>query len=162
MSSTPRPGPRTLTRRTLLVASAAGLAVAATGCTSSPPVAERDTVTGAQASELAAQVAVQETLVGAYETALAADPSLAAAAGVLADQAGEQLDRLRAAAPGSSPSATPPVDAPAGGDARAWLRTQVAAAASSHADAALGQTGARAALLGSIAAGLGGHEARLA
>ncbi|WP_255708882.1 hypothetical protein [Blastococcus sp. KM273128] len=162
MPHTSLPGPRTLTRRTLLVASAAGLAVVATGCTSSSPVAERDTVTGAQASELAEQVAVQETLVGAYGAAFAADPALAAAAGSLAEQAGVQLDRLRDAAPGSTPSATPPAGTPPPGDPRAWLRSQVAAAASSHADAALEQTGARAALLGSIAAGLRGHEARLA
>ncbi|MDP5183102.1 hypothetical protein QOZ88_10675 [Blastococcus sp. BMG 814] len=162
MSPTTRPGPRTLTRRTLLAASAAGLAAAAAGCTSSPPVDERDTVTSAQADELAAQVGVQETLVRAYETAFDADPALAAAAGVLATQAEEQLDRLRAAAPGSSRSAAPPADAPPPGEGQAWLRAQVAAAASSHAAAALGQSGARAALLGSIAAGLRGHEARLA
>ncbi|MGY1833498.1 twin-arginine translocation signal domain-containing protein [Blastococcus sp. SYSU DS0510] len=162
MSSTPRPGPRTLTRRTLLVASAAGVAAVATGCTSSPAVEERDTVTSAQADELAAQVGVQETLVRAYELAFAADPALAAAVGVLADQAAEQLDRLRAAAPGSSPSAAPPADAPPPGEGQAWLRAQVAVAATSHAAAALGQAGARAALMGSIAAGLRGHEARLA
>ncbi|MGY1719348.1 hypothetical protein ACI8AG_09905 [Blastococcus sp. SYSU DS0552] len=162
MSGTPRPGRRAFTRRTLLVASAAGVAVVAAGCTSSPPVEERDAVTSAQADELAAQVGVQETLVRAYELAFDADPALAAAAGNLATQAGEQLDRLRAATPGSSPSATPPPDTPPAGEGQAWLRAQVAVAATSHAAAALGQTGGRAALLGSIAAGLRGHEARLA
>lgn len=163
MSGTPHPGRRAFSRRTLLVAaSAAGFAVVAGGCTSSSPVEERDTVTAAQADELAAQVGVQETLVRAYELAFDADPELAAAAGGLANQAGEQLDRLRAASPGSSPSATSPPDAPPPGEGQAWLRAQVAVAATSHATAALGQTGGRATLLGSIAAGLRGHEARLA
>ncbi|TFV47185.1 hypothetical protein E4P43_15620, partial [Blastococcus sp. TF02A-35] len=49
-----------------------------------------------------------------------------------------------------------------GGGAQAWLRAQVAVAATSHAAACLGQTGARSALLGSVAAGLRGHEALLA
>ena len=44
----------------------------------------------------------------------------------------------------------------------AWLRGQVAAAATSHAAACLEQSGARAALLGSIAAGLRGQDGRLA
>lgn len=161
MSPTPPPGPRTLTRRTLLAVSAAGLAVAGAGCTSSP-VDERNAVTDEQADDLAAQVALQETVVRAYEIAFAADPALAAAAGELVAQAGVQLDRLRAAAPGSTPEATPPPNAPAPGQGQAWLRAQVAVAATSHATAALDQTGARAALLGSVAAGLRGHEALLA
>ena len=37
MSSFPSPGPRGFSRRTLLAASAAGLALVAAGCTSSPP-----------------------------------------------------------------------------------------------------------------------------
>ncbi|MCW2741550.1 MAG: hypothetical protein JWR45_1972, partial [Blastococcus sp.] len=41
-------------------------------------------------------------------------------------------------------------------------RGQVAAAATSHAAACLDQSGARAALLGSIAAGLRGQDGRLA
>jgi hypothetical protein len=45
---------------------------------------------------------------------------------------------------------------------RAWLREQVAAAATSHAGACVDASGARAALLGSVAAGLRGHEAALA
>ncbi|TYP82701.1 hypothetical protein [Blastococcus xanthinilyticus] len=162
MSSPPLPGPRTFSRRTLLAVSAAGLAAAAAGCTSSPPEDERNAVTSEQADELAAQVAVQETLVRAYELALEADPALAAATPELADQAREQLDRLQAAAPGSTPEATPPPDLPPPGQGQAWLRAQVAVAATSHATAALAQTGGRAALLGSVAAGLRGHEARLA
>ncbi|WP_041776653.1 hypothetical protein [Blastococcus saxobsidens] len=162
MPPSPAHGPRTFTRRTMLAVSAAGLAVAVTGCTSSSPADERDAVTDEQADELAAQVAVQETLVQAYDLAFQADPALAAAAGALAGQAGEQLDRLRAAAPDSTPSATPPPAAPAPGQGQAWLRAQVAVAATSHATAVLDQTGARAALLASIAAGLRGHEALLA
>ena len=162
MPPTSSPGPRAFSRRTLLAVSAAGLAVAATGCTSSPAAPERDAVTAEQADDLAAQVAVQETVVRAYEMAFAADPALAAAAGALSTQAVEQLERLRAAAPGSTPAAVPPPDAPPPGQGQAWLRTQVAVAATSHATAALDQSGARAALLGSIAAGLRGHEARLA
>jgi hypothetical protein len=45
---------------------------------------------------------------------------------------------------------------------RTWLREQVTGAAASHAAACARQTGARAALLGSVAAGLRGHEAALA
>ena len=45
---------------------------------------------------------------------------------------------------------------------RGWLRERVSAAAGAHAAACVEQTGARAALLGSIAAGLRGHEAALA
>ena len=79
----------------------------------------------------------------------------------LAAQADEQLTRLRAAARKLGASASP-VAAPAGGDTRAWLRGQVAAAATSHATASVDQSGARAALLGSIAAGLRGQDGRLA
>jgi hypothetical protein len=49
-----------------------------------------------------------------------------------------------------------------GPDPKAWLRAQVAATADSHAGAAVDQSGARAALLGSIAAGLRGQDGRLA
>jgi hypothetical protein len=45
---------------------------------------------------------------------------------------------------------------------RGWLREQVASAAASHAEACLDASGARAALLGSVAAGLRGHETALA
>ncbi|TQN41890.1 hypothetical protein FHU33_1275 [Blastococcus colisei] len=155
-------GPPGFSRRTLLAASAAGLAVLATGCTSSS-ADEREKVTGRQADELSAQVAVQETVVSAFVAAAAADPALAAEVAELAAQADEQLSRLRAAAPGSSTSAAPSSGgAPAAPETRAWLRGQVAAAAASHAAACVGQSGARAALLGSISAGLAGQDGRLA
>ena len=160
MSATPPPPPPGFPRRTLLAASAAGLALLVAGCTSGS-TDPREKVTGAQADELAAQVAVQEALVAAYTAAGAADAALKAAIAELAAQASEQLARLKAAAPGAtaSPSKAP---APVGPDARAWLRGQVAAAATSHATACLDQSGARAALLGSIAAGLRGQDGRLA
>ncbi|NEK86922.1 hypothetical protein GCU60_14345 [Blastococcus saxobsidens] len=154
-------GPRTFTRRTLLAVSAAGFAVAVAGCTSSSSADERDAVTSEQADELAAQVTVQSALVAAYDLAFTADPALAAAAADLATQAAEQLERLRAAAPGDHPAGEPSGPPPAVG-AQGWLRAQVAVAATSHASACLDQAGGRAALLGSIAAGLRGHEARLA
>ena len=161
MSSLSSPGPRGFSRRTLLAASAAGLALAAAGCTSSPPD-ERVRVTGEQADQLLGQVGVQESLVAAFTAAGAADPALAGDVADLAAQAAEQLERLRDAAPGaaagSSTAGTPPSPA----DARPWLRAQVAAAAASHATASVDQSGARAALLGSISAGLRGQDARLA
>jgi hypothetical protein len=138
-----------------------GLALLTAGCTSSPDD-EREKVTSEQADELAAQVAVQESLVAAFAAAGAADPALAAAVAELADQAGKQLERLRAAAPGGSAYAAPSETPPAGPEAKAWLRAQVAAASASHAAACLEQSGARAALLGSIAAGLRGQDGRLA
>jgi hypothetical protein len=122
-------------------------------------------VTTAQADSLAAQVAVQESVVAAYAAAGAADPALKAAVAELANQAGKQLERLKAAAPsaGSSSSAASSSAAPAvGADPKGWLREQIAGAARSHAAACIEQTGARAALLGSIAAGLRGQEVRLA
>ena len=159
----PRPAPAAAgsSRRAFLAASA-GLALLAAGCTAGFPGAPA--VSTEEAERLAGQVAVQEAVVAAYAAATTADPALALSD--LAAQATEQLDRLRAAAPSptASPaasSAAPPV-APAGGDVRTWLREQVAAAASAHARACARQTGARAALLGSIAAGLRGHEAALA
>lgn len=161
MSPLPSPGSRGFSRRTLLAASAAGLAFAAVACTSSPP-AERERVTGEQADQLLGQVAVQETLVAAYTAAGAADPALAGAVAELAAQATEQLERLRNAAPGATPSSSSPGAPPSPPEARAWLREQVAAAAASHAAAAVDQSGARAALLGSISAGLRGQDGRLA
>jgi outer membrane murein-binding lipoprotein Lpp len=152
----PRPG---FSRRTLLAGSAAGLALLVAGC-SSPPADKREQVTSKQVDELAAQVAVQQTLVAAFASAGAADPALAAEVAELAAQADAQLTRLRAASPGTSASASSA--APAGPDARVWLRAQVAAAADSHATASVDQSGARAALLGSIAAGLRGQDGRLA
>jgi hypothetical protein len=154
--------PAGFSRRTLLVVSAAGVAFLATGCTASS-ADEREKVTSQQADELTAQVAVQESLVSAFVAAGAADPALAGEVSDLAAQADDQLARLRDAAPGSSPSASPSVGgAPPAPETRAWLRAQVAAAAASHATACLDQSGARAALLGSIAAGLAGQDGRLA
>jgi hypothetical protein len=162
MSVTPSPPPHGFSRRSLLATSAAGLALLLVGC-SSPPTDEREQVTSEQADELAAQVAVQETLVAAFASAGAADPALGAEVAELAAQADEQLTRLRAASPRASASASASAAlAPAGPDARAWLREQVAATATSHATASVDQSGARAALLGSIAAGLRGQDGRLA
>ncbi|MGY1824417.1 hypothetical protein [Geodermatophilus sp. SYSU D00079] len=159
MLPSPAPAPRGFSRRALLAASA-GLALAATGCTSGDPGGPA--VSTAEADQLAGQVAVQEALVAAYAAAASADPALAAAVGGLATQATEQLDRLRAAAPSSGSPAPSPAAPPAGGDVRSWLRDQVSAAARSHADAGVDQTGPRAALLGSLAAGLRGQETVLA
>jgi hypothetical protein len=156
--------PPALSRRTFLAASAAGLAVLVAGCTSSSPAGE-EKVTAAQADSLADQVAAQEALVAAYAAAGAADPALKAAVAELATQAAAQLDRLEAAAPsaGSSSSASASASSAAvGPDPKAWLREQVTGTADSHAAACVAQTGARAALLGSIAAGLRGHQVRLA
>jgi hypothetical protein len=153
-----RPG---FSRRALLAASAAGVAVLVVGCTAEP-ADPREQVTSEQADELAAQVAVQESLVAAFAAVEAADPALATAVAEQAAQAQEQLDRLKAAAPGASSSASPSSAAPAGPDVKAWLRTQIADTATSHATACLDQSGARAALLGSIAAGLRGQDAVLA
>jgi len=153
---------RGFSRRALLAASAAGLAFVVTGCTSSS-ADEREKATSEQADELTAQVAVQETVVAAFAAAGAADPALAGELAELAAQADEQLARLRAAAPGSPTSASPSAGAaPAAPETRAWLRAQVAAASASHATACVDQSGARAALLGSIAAGLAGQDGRLA
>ena len=160
MPPVPAPPPPGFSRRTLLAVSAVGLALLSAGCTASP-VDEREQVTDEQADELAAQVAVQEALVAAFAAARTADPALDAGVAELAAQAGEQLDRLRAAAPGGSAVPVPSAPVPAGPEAKAWLRGQVAAAAGSHAAACLEQSGARAALLGSIAAGLRGHSVRL-
>jgi hypothetical protein len=152
--------PPGFSRRTLLAASAAGVALLVAGCTSSPD--ERETVTSEQADELAAQLAVQEALVAAYDAASGADPALGAAVAALAAQAAAQLERLRLAAPNSAPPAASSSAAPAGPEAKAWLRARISAAATSHATACLDQSGARAALLGSIAAGLRGQDGLLA
>jgi hypothetical protein len=154
-------------RRTLLMAAVAATAVMTAGCTGEGDAS--DAVTPAQVDQLAAQVDVQAALVTAYDRAFAADPNLAAGAAVLADQARQQLDRLRAAAPGASssagaspsgsPSASPGLDPE---DARPYLRREVAAAADAHAQACPAFSGARAALLGSIAAGLRGQDGQLA
>jgi hypothetical protein len=165
---------RPFTRRSLLVAALAGTAVAATGCTGGSSRDAADAVTTAQVDQLAAQVQVQEALVAACDRAFAAAPALATAAAPLAAQLRAQLDRLRAAAPGTaaagtgaagstaatgSATAAPALDA---AGARAYLRTEVATAADSHATACPQFTGGRAALLGSIAAGLRGMNGQLA
>jgi hypothetical protein len=163
-------GPR-LTRRGLLASSAAaGLVLLVSGCTSSS-ADPQDAVTDDQADALSAQVAVQEGLVAAYRAATAAAPALAARAGDASTQAAAQLTRLRAASPGSSltsgspsrssASAPAPAGPPAGQDPTVWLVAQITAAADSHAAACTAQKGARAALLGSLAAGLRGQAAVL-
>jgi hypothetical protein len=166
------PSSTRFTRRTLLAATLAGTALAAVGCTDGD---DGEPVTPAQVDQLAAQVAVQSTLVAAYERAFAANSELATAAATLADQARTQLDRLRAAAPGAAADVPPPEGTaaaasaaggsaprtPAAKSARSWLRSQVGAAAEAHATACPGFSGARAALLGSIAAGLRGQQAQL-
>ena len=157
-----------LTRRALLASSAAGLALLVAGCTSSAKN-PAEPVTDRQAEAMAAQVRVQAALVAAYRAAAKADPALGSATATLATQAGQQLDRLRAAAPGtrssasgsSSASSSAPPAPPAGQDAKAWLAAQVTATADSHAAACVQQVGARSALLGSIAAGLRGQAGQL-
>ena len=81
----------------------------------------------------------------------------------LAAQAGEQLERLKAAAPGGP--RTPRVGRPGAGGRRPsprWLRGQVAAAATSHATACVDQSAAGRRCSGSIAAGLRGQDGQLA
>jgi hypothetical protein len=157
------PVPVRLTRRCFLAVSAAGLATLAAGCTSGGDDAV-EPVTAAQVDSLAAQVAAQEALVAAWAAATSAGADLGPDAAVLAEQAGQQLDRLRAAAPdGESSASSGSAASPAvGPDVRGWLREQVAATADSHAAACSTQAGARAALLGSVAAGLRGQALRLA
>jgi hypothetical protein len=169
MSPSPVPGPA-LTRRSLLAGSAAGLALLVAGCTSSSTGRKDAAATGKQADALAAQLPVQQSVVVAYAAAKTADAGLGTRTAGLAAQAAQQLTRLKAAAPGSASSrsaaassaATSSVSAvPAGQDPLTWLRGQVSAAADSHAAACLTQSGARAALLGAIAAGLRGQVAAL-
>jgi hypothetical protein len=174
MSDSPAPaGP---SRRRLLTGTA-GLALLLAGCTSGGSGAAAEEA-GPQEDRLAAQVPVQEAVVAAYDAAVAADPALGGAIPDLPGQAREQLDRLRAAAPGatassssvpsssdpssSDPSSPAPPGPPAGADVRAWLRDQVSGAATAHAAACVEASGAGAALLGSLAAGLRGHAAALA
>src|ERR687890_1000750 len=90
MSAPLTSAPQGFSRRTLLAASAAGLAFLATGCTSSS-ADEREQVTSEQADELGAQVAVQEAVVSAYVAAGAADPALAAGGADLAAPGRGQL-----------------------------------------------------------------------
>ena len=163
MSPSTTSGAAGFSRRTFLVAG--GVLTLAAGCTSTAD--RRPRVSAQQVDQLAKQVTVQESLVAAYAAAAAADPALGSEVADLAGQAQQQLDKLKAAAPSTRTSAakssasSSPAPAP-GPDVRAWLRQQVAATATSHADACLDQAGARAALLGSIAAGLRGQDGRLA
>src|SRR3954454_23603139 len=90
-----------LRRRTLLAASAAGLGALLVGCTSDGGTAQ---VTPQQADELAGQVSTQEALVAAFAAAGTADPALGAQVAPLADQVQQQLERLKAAAPGATSS----------------------------------------------------------
>ena len=162
MASFPAAGPALSRRSFLAAASAAGVALLVSGCTSDAAEGS-DPVTAAQVDSLSDQVAVQQTLVSAYAAAAAANANFGQEIAPLAEQATAQLDRLRAASPGSASSSAAASGSAAGvgSDPRAWLRQQVTAAADSHAAACLEQSGARAALLGSIAAGLRGHAVRL-
>jgi hypothetical protein len=172
MSPAPSSAVPGLSRRSFLAASsAAGLALLAACTSSSSSTPPRDRVTDRQADALAAQVRVQEGVVAAYAAVTAGDPALGAQVAELAGQAGTQLARLRAAspataAPGSASGSTGAAGTtaaapPPGTDPQVWLREQVTSAADSHATACLGQSGARAALLGSVAAGLRGQAGRL-
>lgn len=185
MSPSSAPGPA-FTRRSLLAGSATGLALLVAGCTPSSSGKRDQTATSRQAEALAKQVPVQETVVAAYAAVKAADSALGAQTAELAAQAAQQLARLKAAAPGagsarsagassgaassgagssgatsSGATSSGATAVPAGQDPQAWLRGQVSAAADSHAAACLTQSGARAALLGSLAAGLRGQVAAL-
>ncbi len=155
------PSPPGFPRRRLL-AGTAGLALVLAGCT--PGGAGE--AAAQEEDRLAGQVAVQEAVVAAYAAAGAADPGLGGTVTGLALQAREQLDRLRAAAPGTVPSSAASSSAvpvpPAGGDVRTWLREQLGAAAAAHAAACVDTSGAGAALLGSVAAGLRGQSVALA
>jgi hypothetical protein len=162
MASSPSVG-ATLSRRSFLAVSAAGLAALTAGCTSGGSDA-REPVTAAQVDSLADQVTVQEALVAAFAAAATANAAFGQEIAALAGQAGAQLDRLRAASPSGASSSSSSASASAadvGADPRGWLRQKVVATADSHAAACLQQSGARAALLGSVAAGLRGHAVRL-
>jgi hypothetical protein len=163
-----------LSRRRLFAAAGAvaGSVALLAGCSFGEQ--PKPAVSPRQADQLAKQVAAQEALVAAFAAAAAATPALGTQVADLADQAKQQLDRLKAAAPGAATSSSAPASGssagasaaspgpPPGADVSGWLRQQVAATAASHAGACLDQVGARAALLGSIAAGLRGQDGRLA
>ncbi|RBY79692.1 hypothetical protein [Blastococcus sp. TF02A-26] len=164
MSPSPAPRPTGFSRRTLLagVAGTAGL-VLLTACTGDDGGNAQAAPTPEEADRLAEQVAVQEGVVAAYAAAAAADPALGDRVAVQAEQAAAQLDRLRAAAPGATSSAPAGTDGPPpGGDVRGWLRDRIGAAADGHEAACADQAAGRAALLGSVAAGLRGQVAVLA
>ena len=131
MSPTSSPAPPGFSRRTLLAASAAGLALLVAGCTSAAGRRAGRRSPSKQADALAAQVGVQEALVAAYAAAGAADPALAGRGG-RAGRPGRRAARAGCRRPPPARrrvgvAAAPP--APPGRDARAWLRGQVAAAA---------------------------------
>ena len=161
MASSPAAGPALSRRSFLAAASAAGVAMVVSGCTSGAD--GQEPVTAAQVDSLADQVAVQQSLVAAYAAAAAANANFGKEIAPLADQATTQLRRLEKASPTSTSSsaAASTTAADVGADPRAWLRETVTATADSHAAACLKQSGARAALLGSLSAGLRGHAARL-
>ncbi len=151
-----------VSRRSFLAVSAAGLtAFLVAGCTSSDS-GDGEQVTAAQVDSLAEQVSVQEDVVAAYAAAATANAAFGRKISALAQQAQAQLDRLRAASPGPTSAAPSAAEPTVQGNPRTWLQEQVSAAADSHAAACLEQSGARAALLGSVAAGLRGHAVRLA
>lgn len=176
MPPSPAPGVAALSRRRFLAA--AGILALAAGCTATEP--KKPPVSAKQTDQLEQQVRVQRDLLAAFAAAAAADPALGARVADLADladQARQQLQKLEEAAPGAARTSAAPSASgsasgaaasgsaapapPAGADVRSWLGQQVTAAASSHAEACLDQTGARAALLGSISAGLRGQQSRL-
>jgi hypothetical protein len=162
MASSSAAGPALSRRSFLTAASAAGVALLVSSCTSGASDGQ-EPVTAAQVDSLADQVTAQQSLVAAYAGAAAANANFGKEIAPLATQATEQLDRLQKASPGttSSSAAASTSAAEVGADPRAWLREKVTATADSHAAACLEQSGARAALLCSISAGLRGHAARL-
>jgi hypothetical protein len=163
MSLPPAPRQPGFSRRTLLagLAGASGMVLLA-ACTSDDG-GDGSAPTPEEADRLADQVAVQEVVVAAYAAAAAADPALGNRVAVQSEQATAQLDRLRAAAPGATSSA--PADLggpPPGGEVQTWLRDRIGTGADAHEAACAEQVGGRAALLGSIAAGLRGQVTVLA
>ncbi|WP_029432949.1 hypothetical protein [Blastococcus sp. URHD0036] len=163
MSPAPAPRPPGFSRRTLLagVAGVSGMVLLA-ACTGDDG-GDGAAPTPEEADRLAEQLGVQEGVVAAYAAAAAADPALGDRVAVQSGQATEQLDRLRAAAPGATSSAPAQADGPPpGDDVQAWLRDRIGAAADAHESACADQVGGRAALLGSVAAGLRGQVTVLA
>jgi hypothetical protein len=163
MSLPPAPHQPGFSRRTLLAGLAGATGVVLLAACTTDDGDDGGAPTPEEADRLAVQVGVQEAVVAAYAAAADADPALGAQVAVQSEQASAQLDRLRAAAPGSTSSAPAAADdPPPGGDVRSWLRDRVGAGADAHAAACADQVGGRAALLGSIAAGLRGQGTVLA
>jgi hypothetical protein len=120
MASSSAAGPALSRRSFLAAASAAGVALVVSGCTSGAD--GQEPVTAAQVDSLADQVAVQQSLVAAYAAAAAANSNFGKEIAPLADQATTQLRRLEKASPtstsswgGASPPAPPRGGAPPGG-----------------------------------------------